>query len=107
MLSVKQPEFSWSGPEDLTKMPCHMALVKEPDGQRNVGQMQIGAGQQFLSSLDSPSRQITVRRHTCRPPEFPREMKNGEAGNGSHLRQVHAFAQVSFHMFRDPPHGAG
>src|ERR1700731_5002238 len=99
MLTMQQPKFSWSGPEDLTKMPRHMALVKEPYVQCDLGQMQIAAGQQFLSSLDSPSRQIAVRRHTGRPPEFPREMKNGEAGNSSHLRQVHAFAQVSYQVF--------
>src|SRR5580700_10387805 len=65
-LTVQQPEFSWSRPEDLPEMPRHMALVEEPYGRRNVGEMQTAVGQQLLGSLDSPSGQVTVGRHTRR-----------------------------------------
>src|SRR5215831_11039076 len=65
--------------DQLAKAPCTVALIGEPDRERDLRQRKLRAGNELLRPLDPALKQVTVRRNTLGLLEGAREMKNREA----------------------------
>jgi hypothetical protein len=63
------PKITRCDPENLTHMPCHVALVRETSCLRNLGNGQAALKQQGSSKFNPALNNVPMKRHTHGMPK--------------------------------------
>jgi hypothetical protein len=104
-LALRPAELPGCHAQHLPEMSGQMTLVGKARGQCDVRHWKLRASQHLPCSLDTPVDEIVVRRHSCRLLERSGKMVHRKSRDGSQLCEIHALAQMHFHVFPHPAHG--
>src|SRR5580704_16617041 len=84
----------WGNGKGLSKMPCKMALVREPRRNRDIGNWAIRAGQQITSQAQASLQHKLVRWDTYGRLESASEMMQRQAGSQCEPLQFKIFTEM-------------
>ena len=94
----KQPvgpsKSDWGNRKGLSKMPCKMALVREPRRNRDIGNWAIRAGQEIARQAQASLQHKLVRWDTYGRLERASEMVQRQAGGQCELPQFKIFTEM-------------
>lgn len=81
------------------EVPCEVALVGKPRGQRDLGQWQLRFAEQVFDMFEAALQQISVRRHSNGLSKRAGEMLCGKPCHGSESPEAYPFGEMRFKVF--------
>jgi hypothetical protein len=81
--------------DDAREVPGEVALIREADARRDLGQGEVTVGvQELLRPRDAARDDVLVRRHPGGRCELPREVVGAAVGGRGHLFQGQVGVEV-------------
>jgi hypothetical protein len=101
-LAVGPSKSDWGNRKGLSKMPCKMALVREPRRNRDIGNWAIRAGQEIARQAQASLQHKLVRWDTYGRLERASEMVQRQAGGQRELLQFKFFTEMRVDILLHP-----
>src|SRR5262245_9741968 len=80
--------------DNAPEYACEVALVEEPELERDVGDRTLALDQQALRALDPMAHDVAHRALAGALPEQAREVEAADARGSRHVVEPHAVAEV-------------